>query len=235
MALEHAILVSLAERTASGYDLTRRFDKSIGYFWKASHQQIYKVLGRMEADGLVASEAVPQSGRPDKKVYAITEAGRAAIQDWSRTPSPPETSRSEFAVKLRGLPYGDRDAIVADVQRRAEAHRERLAYYRADESRTFPDVDALDDAQRAQYAVLRGGILLEEAGLAWCQEIVELLGGFDSLRSLNQRDEGSLNQRDEGSLNQRDEGSLNQRDERSLNQRDEGSLNQRASGGTAAP
>ena len=180
MALEHAILVSLAERSASGYDLTRRFDKSIGHFWTASHQQIYKVLGRMETAGLVASTAVPQDGRPDKKVYAITGDGHEALRDWSRKPSPTETARSDFAVKLRGLPYGDRDAILADVGRRAETHRERLAYYRADEARTFPDVAALDETQRAQYAVLRGGILLEEAGLAWCEEIVGLLEGLDT-------------------------------------------------------
>ena len=71
MALEHAILVSLAERSASGYDLARRFDASIGHFWSASHQQIYKVLGRMEADKLVAADLIAQEGRPDKKVYAI--------------------------------------------------------------------------------------------------------------------------------------------------------------------
>jgi DNA-binding PadR family transcriptional regulator len=68
MALEHAILVSLSERAASGLDLTRRFDKSIGFFWSATHQQIYRVLGRMEADGWVTCEVVAQQGRPDKKV-----------------------------------------------------------------------------------------------------------------------------------------------------------------------
>ncbi|MDD9347463.1 PadR family transcriptional regulator [Mumia sp.] len=175
MALEHAILVSLAERSACGYDLTRRYDKSIGYFWKASHQQIYKELGRMEGDGLVESHPVPQDGRPDKKVYAITGAGHAALLEWSRTPSPSEASRSDFAVKLRGLPYCDRDAVLADVRRRAETHRERLAYYRADEARNFSDADALDDGQRAQYAVLRGGLLLEQAGLDWCEEVERLL------------------------------------------------------------
>lgn len=71
MALEHAILVSLAERSASGYDLARRFDASIGHFWRASHQQIYKVLGRMETDKLVESNLVAQDGRPDKKVSTL--------------------------------------------------------------------------------------------------------------------------------------------------------------------
>ena len=69
MALEHAILVSLSEQAGSGLDLTRRFDRSIGFFWTATHQQIYRVLGRMEGDGWVRSEHVSQQGRPDKKVY----------------------------------------------------------------------------------------------------------------------------------------------------------------------
>mgnify|MGYP006161823219 CR=1 FL=1 len=57
MALEHALLVALREQPASGLDLARRFEKSIGFFWHATHQQIYRVLGRMERDGwIVISE-----------------------------------------------------------------------------------------------------------------------------------------------------------------------------------
>ena len=111
MALEHAILVSLPERSASGYDLARRFDASIGHFWRASHQQIYKVLGRMETDKLVESNLVAQAGRPDKKVYAITTDGRDELTTWLATPTPPETLRSEFAVKLRAM-IGDRDTLL---------------------------------------------------------------------------------------------------------------------------
>ena len=85
MALEHALLVSLSERPASGLDLARRFDKSIGFFWQASHQQIYKTLGRMEKDGWVTSTVVVQQGRPDKKVYDVSDAGRLAVQAWLAT------------------------------------------------------------------------------------------------------------------------------------------------------
>lgn len=115
MALEHAILVSLAERAASGYDLARRFDASIGHFWKASHQQIYKVLGRMESDKWVESHLVAQDNRPDKKVYSITGDGRDELQRWSSVPTPIESLRSEFAVKLRALPFGDADAIIKRI------------------------------------------------------------------------------------------------------------------------
>ena len=62
MALEHAILVSLRERPAAGLDLARRFDRSIGFFWSATHQQIYRVLARMEADGWVGRSASRSAG-----------------------------------------------------------------------------------------------------------------------------------------------------------------------------
>ena len=60
MSLKHAMLVSLAERPASGYDLVRRFDRSVGYFWRASHQQIYRELPKLEAAEWVSAEAVAQ-------------------------------------------------------------------------------------------------------------------------------------------------------------------------------
>src|SRR4051812_44190689 len=145
MALEHAILVSLAERSASGYDLARRFDASIGHFWRASHQQIYKVLGRMDTDGWVSSDLVAQDGRPDKKVYVITDRGREELALWTSKATPVEHLRSEFAVKLRALPFGDADAIIEDVRVRRRAHADQLAYYEESAARFYPDPDDIAD------------------------------------------------------------------------------------------
>uniref|UniRef100_UPI00260300F6 PadR family transcriptional regulator n=1 Tax=uncultured Bradyrhizobium sp. TaxID=199684 RepID=UPI00260300F6 len=65
VALEHALLVSLSERSGSGYQLTRRFDRSLGFFWSASHQQIYRTLARMEELELVSATVEPGEGAPD--------------------------------------------------------------------------------------------------------------------------------------------------------------------------
>lgn len=176
MALEQAILVSLAEKSATGYDLARRFDASIGHFWKATHQQIYRVLARMEADGWVASEAIAQEGRPDKKLFAITDIGRDELRLWTSKGTPVERLRSEFAVKLRALPFGDAEAIVDDVRVRRRAHEEQLAYYRESAERFYPDPTSLRDDERGAYLVLRGGILAEEAGITWCDEILQSFG-----------------------------------------------------------
>jgi DNA-binding PadR family transcriptional regulator len=167
MALEHALLVALSERPASGLELTRRFEKSLGFFWHATHQQIYRVLGRMEADGWVDVEVVEQEGRPDKRVHTPSPAGRRVLAEWLATPMPMESFRSELAVKLRGASYGDRAALTAHLRDARADHAARLAHYEQLEREQFPDPDGLDGAGLDQWLVLRGGVRLERFWIDW--------------------------------------------------------------------
>ncbi len=82
MSLRYALLALLARESLTGYDLTKRFDSTIGFFWSARHSQIYPELAKLTGDGLVTFELVPQNGKPDKKVYTITSDGHHALQDW---------------------------------------------------------------------------------------------------------------------------------------------------------
>ena len=54
MSLSHVLLTSLIERPSSGFELARRFDKSMGFFWKATHQQIYREFGTMQSKGWIS-------------------------------------------------------------------------------------------------------------------------------------------------------------------------------------
>ncbi|MEH0829020.1 PadR family transcriptional regulator, partial [Micromonospora sp. CPCC 205714] len=156
MALEHAILVSLLEQPASGYELARRFDRSIGRFWTATHQQIYRVLKRMESDGWVTAEEVGQDGRPDKRSWSATPAGQAALADWLRAPVQPEAVRHELAVKIRGAAFADRAGraeLIAEVERYRADHEAVLASYLAGERRVFPAPDPGDARAALQHVV----------------------------------------------------------------------------------
>ncbi|TWP35463.1 PadR family transcriptional regulator [Leekyejoonella antrihumi] len=175
MSLSQAILVSLAERAASGYDLTRRFDKSIGFFWRATHQQIYRVLARMQAEGLVDVTVEPGEGRPDRRVYHLTDEGRARLKEWTREPTAREQVRSEFAVKVRAMPFGDRDAVIDDIRRQRGLHAEQLDYYLADEALHFPEPGRVAEADLPAWLVLRGGIRQEQSYVAWCDEMLAVL------------------------------------------------------------
>ncbi|OLR89921.1 PadR family transcriptional regulator [Actinokineospora bangkokensis] len=177
MALEHAILVSLAEREGSGYELTRRFDRSIGFFWRATHQQIYRVLKRMDEAGWVSSVHVPQEGKPDKKVYSVSAAGRVELERWIAEPGEPVEVRDELAVKIRGAAHGDLAALRAEVARHRDAHAERLALYRRLADKDFPEPGALSGTALHQYLVLRGGISAESGFVTWCTEVLDALEG----------------------------------------------------------
>jgi DNA-binding PadR family transcriptional regulator len=177
MALEHAILVSLSERAASGSELTRRFDASIGYFWTATHQQIYRVLGRMAEGGWITSEVVPQADRPAKKEYVVTPAGREELRRWIGEPTAPTPVRSDIGVKLRAASYGDRQALLDDVRRQLDEHAKRHSLYEYMAARDFPDPDALEGADLDMYLVLRGGLLMEETWVRWLTEYLDAHAG----------------------------------------------------------
>jgi DNA-binding PadR family transcriptional regulator len=170
MALEHALLVALREQPASGLELARRFGRSIGFFWHATHQQIYRVLARMDADGWVEVTEVAQTGKPDKKVYAVSPAGERALAGWLAEPTPMEPLRSELAVKMRGASYGDRDAVLDVVRANLADHHARLAHYEQLEKRDHPDPEALAGHDLDTWLVLRGGIRLERFWVEWLTE-----------------------------------------------------------------
>jgi DNA-binding PadR family transcriptional regulator len=175
VALEHAIMVSLTEQSASGYELARRFDKSIGFFVSATHQQIYRVLTRMDSAGWIDGTAIAQDGRPDKKVYSVSAAGLRELNRWIAEPTDPGKLRDELAVKIRGAAHGDVDALKAEVRRHRSVHVERLELYRLIEKRDFPSPSDLQGTTLHQYLVLRGGIRVEEGFADWCDEILETL------------------------------------------------------------
>ena len=77
--LREVILTVLAHRPMTGYEIARNFDQVLSHFWRASHQQIYRELARMNGDGYVVFRAVAQSGKPEKKLYSLTKAGRAVL------------------------------------------------------------------------------------------------------------------------------------------------------------
>ena len=173
MALDHALLVALSERPGTGLELARRFERSIGFFWQATHQQIYRVLARMAEAGWVSVETRRDPGKPEQKQYAVTQEGARALATWLAEPTPAEAIRSELAVKLRGASYGDRDAVLATVRDALADHTTRLAHFEQLEKRDYPDPAALSGADLDQYLVLRGGIHSQRALVTWLTEYLE--------------------------------------------------------------
>ena len=176
MALSHAILVSLLDRAHSGYDLAKRFDQTVGFFWPVSHQQIYQELHKLSAAGRVRAETVTQSERPNRIVYELTDDGRRALDQWLTEPTDPPSFKEELLVKLFALDDDNRDSLLAEIRNRRQMHAERLARYEAIMAEHYPEPAALNARRRGRYLGLRMGILTERTTLDWCDEALALVG-----------------------------------------------------------
>ncbi|MFE9098557.1 PadR family transcriptional regulator [Streptomyces sp. NPDC007264] len=177
MSLPHAILTALLEKPSSGLELTRRFDRSIGYFWSATHQQIYRELGRLERDGLIRALPAEQPTRGQKKSYEVLPAGRAELARWTAASQDPKPVRDVMLLRLRAAAVVGTEGIEADLRHHLALHQRQLAEYQEIEQRDFgPGRDSAQD--RIRHLVLQAGIDLETF---WTQWLTHALDAFDDL------------------------------------------------------
>lgn len=182
MSLPHAILTALLERPSSGLELTRRFDRSIGYFWSATHQQIYRELGRLEESGCIRALASEQPARGRKKEYEVLPAGRAELTGWVAGQEDPKPVRDPLLLRMRAAAVVGTDALPAELRRHLALHERQLAEYRDIEARNFtpepqaPRAEEPATADRLRHLVLRAGIDLERMWVDWLTEALRESG-----------------------------------------------------------
>jgi DNA-binding PadR family transcriptional regulator len=174
MSLRSAILTALIERPSSGKELTRRFDLSFGYFWHATHQQIYRELGQMSDAGLIELHASQEKGRGGPRTYAITEAGVQHLRDWVVSPQGPIPIRDPLLVRLRAAAVlGDID-MSGHVKEHLDYHDALLQTYRSIEERDFGR-PLRGRRQRLQHLILQAGIATELSWADWCTKALKEL------------------------------------------------------------
>ncbi len=174
MALGDAILVCLTERPMTGYELAKTFDASIGFFWRADHQQIYRELARLRDRGHIQGREVVQSGKPNKLVYTLTSGGRAALRHWAARPSSPSSIKDDLLVRLYALDSVDIEPLRADIMARLEYHRDRFSRFEHILKKRFPQ-GAASTADVGKLLGLRMGLRYERAVAEWCEEALDTL------------------------------------------------------------
>ncbi|MEU9009383.1 PadR family transcriptional regulator [Streptomyces sp. NPDC048479] len=176
MSLPHAILTALLEKPSSGLELTRRFDKSIGYFWSATHQQIYRELGKLEQAGHIRALPSAQPTRGQKKDYEVLPAGREELTAWVARSEDPKPVRDPLLLRLRAAGVVGSEGLEAELERHLALHRRQLEEYSAIEERDFPPERQSSEQDRLRHVVLRGGIELETFWTKWLTDALKEFG-----------------------------------------------------------
>lgn len=176
--LKYALLGFLSYTPLTGYELESWINVSTGNFWHAKLSQIYTTLKTLEEDGKLTSHVEPQEGRPDRRVYAITDAGRADLHEWLATPI------LDSAVKKDGLllklffsyPIG-KEAILTQLRLHLDLHRRQLARYRNDAVEAMQEaveqVPAVQNDTFMWEMVRRYGEMYEAMYIHWLEQTIE--------------------------------------------------------------
>jgi DNA-binding PadR family transcriptional regulator len=174
MALSHTILAVLSQQPYSGYDISKRFEESVSCYWQASQQQIYRELSKMEHQGWVTYETVPQAGKPDKKIYSLTEAGKGELARWYAAPSEPTPIREDLLVKVLAAPYVTDELLIDELHRRRQLHSEKWANYQA-KAELYGAIADPPKTEQFRYLTLRRGMRYEQDWIDWIDEVLDFL------------------------------------------------------------
>jgi DNA-binding PadR family transcriptional regulator len=166
--LRHALLGLLADQPMSGYELSRRFEASVGSTWSAGHSQIYPELVRLAEEGLVESGEPGPRGR---KTYAITSAGSDAVREWLSDTEPDRTVRDEAALRTFFLWLMSPQDARAHVQGELDAAEQALGELRGLAARRRPATPA----ERSQRIALEAGLRWAQARADWAEWALERL------------------------------------------------------------
>lgn len=130
------ILAILNQQEASGYEIKKlSTEDRFSHFVDISFGSIYPTLARLEAEGLVTCRSEAQSGRPDRKIYSITDRGRLELVQALAQPPQPDKFKSEFLLVAMNAPLVGETIIARAVKDRVkwlEAKIEMLREIRAD-------------------------------------------------------------------------------------------------------
>lgn len=166
MSLRMAALGLLAQNPGSGYDLLRRFEKSMANVWPATQSQLYGELNRLADNGFIEVAEIGPRGR---KVYRVTGSGRAELLRWVTSPQddPPFRSPELLRIFLLGeLPRRDAAEHVHALVEHAESELARLQALR--------DGLHFDDSDDSFYgnAALEYGLRFEAMQAEWARWLV---------------------------------------------------------------
>lgn len=178
--LKYALLGFLKYQPMTGYELKQTMDKSTGHFWHAKQSQIYTTLKKLEGAGQIVSHPEPQKGRPDRRVYQITESGEISLKEWLMQPvTKLESAKQLLLLKLFFSGKLGKEAILTQLQLLRNLHGRQVELYKTESPDFIDEITALQpDLRQDAYmweATRRFGELHEKMYIQWLDETIAMV------------------------------------------------------------
>lgn len=126
--LRPLILGLLWVRPMTGYDIKQTFDRALASYWNAGNSQIYTTLKNLSHAGLVDSEIIVQTTRPNRKVYRLTNSGEEELTKWLQESVPERFTKDEFLTKLFFCGATSDETALQHLRQHRDSLRAQLAH-----------------------------------------------------------------------------------------------------------
>ena len=172
--IDYVILGLLSHEDLTGYEIKKRMDTSLKYFWGASFGSIYPALSDLVERGLASKRNGAENGR-NKLIYSITEEGKKYLKGWLQIPAERDELRYETLLKL----FFGNEAGAAQAISHIDAFQKRIEGelpFLIGASETLRNNIDLDDTHKYYLLTVAFGVKTYRAYLEWCEEAKRLLG-----------------------------------------------------------
>lgn len=180
LMLKYALLGLLSHKAMTGYELEGFITATIAHFWTAKLSQIYRTLKGLEEDGWVSSHVEVQEGKPDKRIYALTNSGRKALSAWQDTlVTELDDLRQPSLVRFFFFGKREPDDVLTQLKVWRDLHSARAHYFREELPKVIQaSKDGLTYTERDAFfweATRKLGEMSEQTYVAWLEEVIQAL------------------------------------------------------------
>lgn len=181
MALNYIVLTALSIRKATGYDLTKDIPDLLGSRWETCHKQIYRALSLMHDKGWLSYEVESQTGKPDRKIYTITDWGHEALSEWFQKPISYPNTRDELSAKLMGCNLYSPEPMLHHIGVLLDESHTQLTHIKDKENSEVTHQPELTRKARIERLMLRRDIHNMQANIKWAEEALTELDEINRL------------------------------------------------------
>lgn len=170
--INQVILGLLCHESLTGYEIKKRIDGALKYFWSASYGSIYPTLSELVKDGFVTKIDTSENGR-DKIIYTITDSGREYLKEWLTVPVTKDELRYETLLKLFFGSVAGPQISLKHIENFEKKTKSELPYLLG----AVKTLDGIkeDDAHKYYMLTAMFGVKVYEAFLEWCHEAEQIL------------------------------------------------------------
>lgn len=168
--MDYVLLGLLSHEPMTGYEIKKRLDTTLRFFWGGSYGSIYPTLNQLETEGKVTKENTSSNGR-EKISYSITEYGKESLKEWLQKPVEKDELRYETLLKVFFGNETGMEGAMEHIERFEEKCADELFILNMFAENLGQYLE--DNTHKHYYLTVKFGIKTYESYLEWCKEAKE--------------------------------------------------------------